>query len=62
MKDNLRKTRNVGITLLALGTAFGLGVLTTAAYGVKLGVEIYTELKGELKRSNEERKREYRRY
>ena len=61
MKDNLRKTRNVGITLLALGTAFGLGVLTTAVYGVKLGVGIYTELKGELKRS-ERRKREYHRY
>ena len=38
--DNMSKNfRDAGITLLALGTAYGLGILSCIVYEVKLFVE-----------------------
>ena len=39
----MKELRNISITVLALGTAYGLGVLTSAVYGVKLWSEVMKE-------------------
>ncbi len=49
----MKNLGKVGLTVLALGTAYGLGILSCVVYEVKTFCEIYKELKEE-KTSNQE--------
>ena len=43
----MKNLGKVGLTVLALGTAYGLGILSCVVYEAKTFFEIYTELKKE---------------
>ena len=43
----MKNVGKVGLTVLALGTAYGIGILSCVVYEVKTFFEIYTELKEE---------------
>ena len=50
--------RDVAVTVLALATAYGLGILSCVVYEAKMFVDVYTELKKDQKPKNVS----YRRY
>ena len=43
----MKNLGRVGLTVLALGTAYGLGILSCVVYEVKTFYEMYKELKEE---------------